>query len=50
MTRKPTKTFEEAAAEVGEDRPLDEVLRQLVNPEKKPDKKPAPRKAGSSSD
>lgn len=29
------QTFEEAAAELGEARPLDDVLRQLVKPEKK---------------
>ncbi len=32
---KSTPTFEEAAAELGEARPLDDVLRQLVKPEKK---------------
>ncbi len=32
---KADKTFEEAAAELGEARPLDDVLRQLVKPEKK---------------
>ena len=30
-----TPTFEEAAAELGEARPLDDVLRQIVKPEKK---------------
>ena len=37
MGRKQSKakTFEEAAAELGEARPLDDVLRQLIKPEKK---------------
>lgn len=33
--KKPEKSFEEVAAELGEARPLDDVLRQLVKPEKK---------------
>ncbi len=32
---KADKTFEEAAAELGEARPLDDVLRQLVKPKPK---------------
>lgn len=34
-SKKPAPTFEEAAAELGEARPLDDVLRQIVKPEKK---------------
>ena len=33
--KKSDKTFEEAAAELGEARPLEEVLRKIVKPEKK---------------
>ena len=37
--KKSDKTFEEAAAELGEARPLDDVLRQIVKPEKKKEPK-----------
>ncbi len=40
--KKPEKTFEEAAAELGEARPLDDVLRQIVKPEKKKEKSGGP--------
>lgn len=34
-TKPKPQTFEEAAAELGEARPLKDVLRQIVKPEKK---------------
>ena len=37
--RKKRKTFEEAAAELGEARPLEDVLRRIVKPEKKKEPK-----------
>lgn len=36
---KQPQTFEEAAAEAGEARPLKDVLRQIVKPEKKKEPK-----------
>lgn len=42
---KVDKTFEEAAAELGEARPLDDVLRQLVKPKPKRKKGDDPKAA-----
>ncbi len=36
------ESFEKAAAELGEARPLDDVLRQIVKPEKKKQKSGGP--------